>query len=963
MSLTREQSTAVQSTEGPVLIIAGPGSGKTHTLVERIAHLVLDKHVPPSAILVSTFTDKAARELVSRVSRRLASAGVELNLADMAIGTLHSICLDWLEEFRNKTRLKRSYQVLDQFEQSYLIYRNYDKFRGKDDAKLVVTGQVSAWNVGEQLAARFNQCSEELLEASDLQGDSHPGTAALGRLYQTYLDLLADPKQNALDFSLIQVEAYRLLRDNSEILRELQNRYRYLMIDEYQDTNTVQEALVALLAQVHGNLCVVGDDDQALYRFRGATVRNILEFEQLLPDRQCTVVRLEDNFRSHKDIVGFYADWMDKQDWTGSPRPYRHAKDLRPAAVRPWAGPGVQRVSATGVTRWCEELHAFLVALRDQGALTDWNQVAFLFKSLKHDDVQTLADYLERQGIAVYAPRSRMFFGRPEVQLTVGALLFLFPTAMDLVNTTWPDEDERPDVVKWYEDCLFTFCTVVKPADQTELRKWAKGLRKVHEGLGEPTDYAFAGLFYQLLQFPLWADLLGDSAKGGVKDSRPARNLAIISQLLTRYEHLHGVDLLKPEWLELNLKNLFCKYFRFLFDGGIEEFEDEADYAPSGCVSFLTIHQSKGLEFPVVVVGSLYAGPRSKNDPLQDHLAAEHYRKLPFEPADRIAAFDFWRLYYVAFSRAQNLLVLTDPAKTGPGSNPSKTFRPVCAPLPAWRDHFGRLKTLKLEQIRPPSLQREYSFTGDVAVFETCARQYQVFKELDFAPVRSQAILFGTLVHQTIEDVHRAAMGGRSSDITVASIADWFDDNYRYLSARERKYLAPNTKKAALSHVQRYVCAQQEHGRRHGDVWSRLIEAEVDVSLLRPGYVLSGSIDLLRDAQGGIEVLDFKSERKPDLADPERVQRYKRQLEVYAHLVEERLGKQVSQLTLYYTGEPEGSNPMLTWPVDRTQIGKTVHAFDEVVARIESKQFDQPTRPKRQVCDGCDLRHHCDRRC
>jgi DNA helicase-2/ATP-dependent DNA helicase PcrA len=402
--LTLGQRAAVECTEGPLLIIAGPGSGKTSTLVERIAHLVLDKGVDPKAILVSTFTEKAAMELVARVSRRLADAGVQLNLAEMAIGTLHSLCLRWLDEHRDRTRLKRSYQVLDQFEQAYLLFRSYDQFRAAPELEKLIPGKLPGWAIAEELAARFNQCSEELLDPAALAADPDEATAALGVLYKRYLDLLADPKHNALDFSLIQVEAWRLLCDAPDILEALQQRFRYLMIDEYQDTNTVQEAIVAKLAAAHGNLCVVGDDDQALYRFRGATVRNILEFEQLLPGRRCTVVRIEDNFRSHGDIVRFYGDWMARLDWTHGGRSFRHDKQLRAAADRPWLGPGVQRVSAAGGEAWCAEVVAALFALRDEGALSDWNQVAFLFRSLKHDDVLQLALHLEREGIGVYAP-------------------------------------------------------------------------------------------------------------------------------------------------------------------------------------------------------------------------------------------------------------------------------------------------------------------------------------------------------------------------------------------------------------------------------------------------------------------------------------------------------------------------------------------------------------------------------
>ncbi|MBL8614837.1 MAG: ATP-dependent helicase [Deltaproteobacteria bacterium] len=961
MALTKAQAEAVATVDGPLLIIAGPGSGKTSTLVERIAHLVMNLGVDPSAIMVSTFTEKAAMELIARVSRRLTDAGVQLNLAEMGIGTLHSLCLRWLDEHRDRTRLKRSYQVLDQFEQAYLLFRSYEQFRATPELALVVPGKLPAWTLAERLAARFNQCSEELLDPRALMADVDPATAALGVLYQRYLDLLADPKHNALDFSLIQVEAWRLISSAPDILEALQRRYRYIMIDEYQDTNTVQEAIVAKLAAGHGNLCVVGDDDQALYRFRGATVRNILEFEHLLPGRACAVVRLEDNFRSHQHIVDFYSEWMTKLEWSDGQRSFRHSKQLRAAANRPWIGPAVQRVSASSVEGWCAEVTEALFALRDEGSLGDWNQVAFLFRSLKHDDVLTLAAYLERQGVGVYAPRSRMFFDRPEVLLTVGALLYLFPQSWSVLTTRWPDDGQRPDVWAWFDASLQAFVDIAREPAHRDLLVWAKHLRQTHGALAEPTDYAFAGLFYQLLQFEPWAQHLGDSARGGVKDSRPARNLAILSQLLTRFEHLHGIDVLKPDYLELNLKHLLCNYLRFLFDGGIEEFEDEAEIAPSGCVSFFTIHQSKGLEFPVVVVGSLYASPRSTSDPLGEHLAEVHFSKPPYEPIDAIANFDFWRLYYVAFSRAQNLLLLTDPARSGHGANPSKTFRPVVAHLPSWRSHRPALQQLELMPVVKSHLQRAYSFTGHVSVFETCARQYQVFKDLDFAPVRSQAILFGTLVHQTIEDVHRSAMAEGDAALTHGAVEAWFDENYRFLSARERKYLAPSTRAAALRQVLRYVSAQRARG---GDqVWARLVDAEVDVSLLRPGYLLKGSVDLLRDEGGGLEVLDFKTETKPDLRDPTQVDRYRRQLEVYAHLVEGQTGKPVTKMTLYYTGEPDGSNPMISWPVDRRRVDQTLDTIDGVVERIEKKDFHQPDRPRGRVCDGCDLKAHCDRRC
>jgi DNA helicase-2/ATP-dependent DNA helicase PcrA len=301
------QARAVEQTEG-LLIIAGPGSGKTHTLVERTVRLITERGVLPDQILLCTFTEKAAAELVTRITLRLAEIGHAADLAEMFIGTLHSICLRILDEFRERTRLKRNFVIWDKFDQQYALYRDLNTFQEVDGAPAVLgpAGAGSRWRQAEVLAARLNQVSEELLDVVELEASPDLRIRALARLHNQYSAFLAE--RNALDFSLIQVEACRLLELDAEVLAGLRSRLRYAMVDEYQDTNTVQERLLRLLAGEAGNLCVVGDDDQALYRFRGATVRNILEF----PDSfsPCSREHLTVNYRSQPGIVDFYSSWM-----------------------------------------------------------------------------------------------------------------------------------------------------------------------------------------------------------------------------------------------------------------------------------------------------------------------------------------------------------------------------------------------------------------------------------------------------------------------------------------------------------------------------------------------------------------------------------------------------------------------------------------------------------------------------
>ena len=948
-----EQLEAILATDGPVLIIAGPGSGKTFTLVERIVYLITQKGVAPESLFVVTFTDKAARELTTRISNRLTDLGIKFNLNEMYLGTFHSICLRLLEDFREFTRLKRSFTLFDQFDQQYFLYQHIKDFRELPDAQLVMgDDQTGRWAQSESLLKWVNKVSEEALDPGTLASAPEPEIRALATCFAKYQELLHE--HNSLDFSGIQYEALRLLEKRPEVLAQLRERLTHLMVDEYQDTNTIQERIL-LLAGENKNLCVVGDDDQGLYRFRGATIRNILEFPALFDDGQCKQVKLTVNYRSHPDIIRFYNEWMREQTWDDGTRVFRFAKKVVPREDDFPDMTTAVRLAASDdngdTTNWHAEVLAFLNGLKSSGKLSDWNQVAFLFRSVKNDKVVALARFLEAQGVPVFSPRSNMFFEREEIRLMIGALIFLFPQFPKV--RAWA-EGVHLDIWDYYDrQCFKPFTDELRKPENKPLLDWARPLAKRHAVLTQNTDYAFSGLFYQLLQFPLFSRFLTEEAEQGVDKGRAARNLGTFSKLLTKFEYLHFVSVLNPEFQEKNLRDLFNQFLRFLQEGGIGEYEDEAEYAPKGCVSFLTIHQSKGLEFPVVVCGSLEAVPRKQHAALDELLEDGGYLSKPrFEPLEHIKHFDFRRLFYTAFSRAQNLLVLAAQERNGRGlgKSPSKYFERLFYELPSWRDID--LSALTFEAVKQINLKREYSFTSHITVFENCAEQYRFFKDLEFAPIRESPMLFGTLVHQTIEDIHKTVLRGEEGTITFDAIKGWFSANYAMLSKKERVYLAPSSQQAALLHVLRYY--ERENGN-----WDRIKEAEVEISLVKDQYILKGSVDLIRGENNTVEIIDFKSEKKPDMEkDRERLRQYQHQLEVYAHLVEERTGQKVSRMHLYYTGE-DGGNPYVSFTKDDRAIGKTIARFDDIVARIERQDYAITARPAK-LCQSCDMRAYCD---
>ncbi len=279
------QKKAILQTEGPVLLIAGAGSGKTGVITYRIAHLIDDLGVNGYNILAITFTNKAAKEMRERVDE-LVGFG-----ADAAwIMTFHAACVRILRRYIDRLGYSTNFTIYDTDDQKSLMK---DIFKRRDiDPKQYKEKAV---------LAEISHAKDELLTPDDLylKAGNHYFERKIAELYQEYQDALK--KNNAVDFDDIINLTVKLLREDAEVREQYQKRFQYIMVDEYQDTNTAQFQLVKLLADGHKNLCVVGDDDQSIYKFRGANIMNILNFERYFPET--VTIRLEQNYRSTQNIL------------------------------------------------------------------------------------------------------------------------------------------------------------------------------------------------------------------------------------------------------------------------------------------------------------------------------------------------------------------------------------------------------------------------------------------------------------------------------------------------------------------------------------------------------------------------------------------------------------------------------------------------------------------------------------
>jgi len=248
-------------------------------------------------------------------------------------------------------------------------------------------------------------------------------------------------------------------------------------------------------------------------------------------------------------------------------------------------------------------------------------------------------------------------------------------------------------------------------------------------------------------------------------------------------------------------------------------------------------------------------------------------------------------------------------------------------------------------------VKKGYSFTGDLKIYETCPRQYQFFRYYNFAPSRSAVIFFGLLVHQTIEEIHRIALDGKLDTLGEGRIRELFERTFRFLSMSDVRPIGQKAKEAAFEQVMNYF-------RQNRDEMRRIIQTEVDVSLEKNGYILTGKVDLLLGGDGKLELLDFKTSPRPK-ENPELIAAYERQLCLYAHILEQRYGHRVDRLMLYWTSEPTKEDALMVLPYEPRKVEEAGRYFDQVVARIQAKEFKVKAPPEPGICKECDLRLLC----
>lgn len=927
-NLNEKQKKAVFHVNGPLLIIAGPGSGKTRTLVERVLYLLNDVGAEPKNILLATFTEKASRELITRVSENIEK---NINFSEMYVGTIHSICLRIIDENIEKSFLKKNYKVLDDTDQKFFIYKNMKNFEKIEGFEKFFTGMNASghWRKAGILRKWIDKINEEKLDNKNIENSSDEKIIFLNEVNKRYRELLF--LENSIDFSNIQLECLRMVLENKDILKKLQEEIHYIMIDEYQDTNTVQEKLFLLIGGERKNICVVGDDDQGIYRFRGATVKNILHFQKNFPEGECEKIELDINYRSNEDIVDFCNTWNKQLNWDG----WRYDKKIISGKERINNTLGVVRISENSEYKWEEKLYKFINFLKTSGKIEDYNQIAFLFRSVRNPKVIKLMESLEARGIPVYSPRSNMFFEREEIKFIIGIFTMIFPNASDIIFKN------GYGIETYYEICYKTARAVIR--DDEVLINYMKSLReRFDDNEIEIKAPNFLGIFYSILgtgtkSIKKYLNFSEDH----ILKNRSTYNLGIFSKILNKFDILCGLEHFTKENTDKIINYFFNTHLKFLIDDGIGEYESMREYAPEGAVSFLTIHQGKGLEFPCVIVGTLEEYPTVEKNEIQMKLELSLTKS--FEPEYRVKEFDFWRMYYTAFSRAKNLLALTC-VENNFKPVPSLPFKRVYEDLKDVRDRDFDLSRLHFEKIKEINIKDIFAFTSHIRIYNICPKLYKLQKKYEFVLPMKKGMIFGTLVHETLEDINRKIF--RKENISKDIIKEIFIENYKNIY---KKYKI-NIDREVLILGEKSI---EEYVKNYPEITENIKDIEVKLSFIKEKYILEGIIDLILEKEGMLEIVDFKTGKRG--ADEEG---YINQLEIYAYLLKEKYGREVRSGKLYYLGENK-ENRITEVYFTKERLSQAVKNFDETAEKIINKNFECRFNEKSGKCNSCYLKNYC----
>ncbi len=608
-----KQTEAVLQTEGPLLVLAGAGSGKTRVLTHRVAYLIEHERVMPWRILAITFTNKAAKEMRERVIKLLGPDG-----SDVWVSTFHALCVRILRRDADKLGYTRAFTIADSGEQRTLVKRVLQQ-QNLDTKKFdprAVLGAISNAKNALQTPAMMREAA------------GNPFEETVATVYESYQRELKS--NQAMDFDDLIMLTIKLLNQEPDVLEHYQEKFQYIHVDEYQDTNDAQYTLVNMLAKKHGNLCVVGDGDQSIYGWRGANMENILNFEHDYPDAHVTL--LEQNYRSTKTILQAANDVIQKNV-------NRKKKDL-------WTeNPDGEKISYYRGQNENDEAHYVVAKIQEEREQhhRGYGDFAVLYRTNAQSRV--IEETLVKANIPYTMVGGHKFYDRKEIRDVLAYLTLVANPADSLSLERVINEPKRgigaTSVEKLREFAEFNGWSELEATQNVSLaNNLGTRIRNAMEKFGLTIQSVTTDA--PTMSVSDITEALLDKT-GYLSTLKASKSLEAETRVENIEEFLSVTQKFDTDWDNADHDEDEDRLVEFLADLALVSAQDDVDEEPAE-VTLMTLHAAKGLEFPVIFLMGLEEGifPLSRAMLEEDELEEER------------------RLAYVGITRAQEKLYLTN---------------------------------------------------------------------------------------------------------------------------------------------------------------------------------------------------------------------------------------------------------------------------------------------------------------
>ena len=921
MKLTARQKQAIRHRTGHLQLIACAGSGKTEVVAQRIATLLTPGAkgaCAPRNVIAFTFTEKAAGELKERVIARCRDMHGEIaGLAEMYVGTIHAFALDLL---KSEVPEYLKFEVLNEVQQVLFV----DRYSRE-------SGLTTSTDLGKASLRRFNDTSNYIRALSILREDEIDEdvteNCSVAKGLESYRKLLE--KRRYLDYSSILENAVAQLRENKRLRAALKDRVRHVVVDEYQDVNPIQESLVHELRQLGAHVCVVGDDDQTIYQWRGSDVSHIVSFATRY--RGATQIRLEETFRSSNGVVESARDFIATLDGT------RLDKEMKPTgAQRDEAGDLVALefptpdAEAAYIVRTAKALHGVAIRDGDGERGIAWSDMAILLRSVRKTAEPILAELQAAHIPTIVAGMNNLFETREAC-----AARDLFYFIAQHVPREGDPIDEASLEASWRAARLG-----LRPRDLKAAIVRAKAARAKMAGDSE-SRWSVYNLQRQFMEFLEAAGLREERVPTGPLGARGDvvfYNLGKFSQVISDYESIHFHS--KPT----EKYQAFAKFLEFHAVDAYPEGWQDNRYITPDAVRIMTVHQAKGMQWPVVFIPQVLRN----RFPSQRIGGRSVWHLIPRAAVENQARYegsvdDERRLFYVAMTRSQKFLHVTAGVRQDERNHkwPSEFLDTVRA-SPWFKNTeqtYARRKRLP-PQPKASMANVVLSFS-DLKYFFECPYQFKLRISHGFNAPIHEALGYGKSLHDALADVHLRAMRGDVARPAEAGalVGRHLHVPYAYPALRE------TLGGSAVRIVSEYI---RDNAAQLPNI--EFVEKSVEVNL-GDGVAVVGRIDLVRRRDTGeTTIVDLKSN---DRTQTEEVT--ESQLHTYALGYAELTGRDADFVETYDLEKGRAKRR----PVDERFIDGVRKSVRAAATALRLGNLEPRPKAKAKTCARCDFRNLC----